>query len=390
MPLFQVSDIDGDGKPRRLLVEKQPLPFASEQLHERRDLQPLLRDKPDAIDPDLMIISEEFGEWDESGRRIDLLGLDRQGHLVVIELKRVEDGGHMELQALRYAAMVSTMDLDGVVRTYAKFLKTQGGASENADEKIKEFLKETAISTTPRIVLVAPSFSKEITTAVLWLNDQGLKIRCVAAKLYNLDNQHYLNIEQVIPLPSASDYQIRIREKQKAEQQVAQVTKGQLLHLQFWTQFKQYLDDRGSPIHMGKPSSSTLGTVTLGRSPFRLIPWNVLANSSGVWVRFTERDENAIHEKIAQEYRHQVEEKLSPLGELIWVPSDAQGSLLSLRRSSTLSKPETWQELNQWMAQALKTAYELFSEIVTKEGLVSDSSSDVDDELAGEHREAEE
>jgi len=71
----------------------------------------LLRDKPEALDPDLMIISEEFSEWDESARRIDLLGLDRQGTLVVIELKRVEDGGHMELQALRYAAMVSSMDL---------------------------------------------------------------------------------------------------------------------------------------------------------------------------------------------------------------------------------------------------------------------------------------
>ena len=88
----------------------------------------------------LMIISEEFSEWDERARRIDLLGLDRQGNLVVIELKRGEDGGHMELQALRYAAMVSSMDLDGVVRTYAKFLKTQGEACEKASEKIKEFL----------------------------------------------------------------------------------------------------------------------------------------------------------------------------------------------------------------------------------------------------------
>jgi hypothetical protein len=36
------------------------------------------------------------------------------------ELKRTEDGGHMELQALRYAAMVSTMTATHLVSTYAE------------------------------------------------------------------------------------------------------------------------------------------------------------------------------------------------------------------------------------------------------------------------------
>ena len=57
-----------------------------------------------------LVISEEFGEWEESRRRIDLLGLDKDANLVVIELKRTEDG---ELQSIRYAAMVSTMHDSG-------------------------------------------------------------------------------------------------------------------------------------------------------------------------------------------------------------------------------------------------------------------------------------
>jgi RecB family endonuclease NucS len=48
-----------------------------------------------------------------------LLALDRAGHLVVIELKRTDDGGHMELQALRYAAMVSSMGYEEVEAAYA-------------------------------------------------------------------------------------------------------------------------------------------------------------------------------------------------------------------------------------------------------------------------------
>ena len=73
------------------------------------EIQAALRDKIDAISPDTLVISEEFSEWSEGTRRIDLLGLDKQLNLVVIELKRDETGAHMELQALRYAAMASTI-----------------------------------------------------------------------------------------------------------------------------------------------------------------------------------------------------------------------------------------------------------------------------------------
>jgi RecB family endonuclease NucS len=55
------------------------------------------------VSPDTIVIAEEFGEWEDSRRRIDLLGLDKNANLVVIELKRTDDGGHMELQALRYS-----------------------------------------------------------------------------------------------------------------------------------------------------------------------------------------------------------------------------------------------------------------------------------------------
>lgn len=67
-----------------------------------------------------VVVSEEFGDWQDSRRRIDLLAIDQEANLVVIELKRTEDGGHMELQAIRYAAMVSTLTFEQVVRVYER------------------------------------------------------------------------------------------------------------------------------------------------------------------------------------------------------------------------------------------------------------------------------
>ena len=73
--------------------------FSAEGVRERQDLQRILRFQIEVLDPDLLVIAEEYGDWEESRRRIDLLALDRNANLVVIELKRTEDGGHMELQA---------------------------------------------------------------------------------------------------------------------------------------------------------------------------------------------------------------------------------------------------------------------------------------------------
>lgn len=78
--------------------------FAAHGVSERTDLQPLLREPIEVVSRDIVIIAEEFGDWQDSARRIDLLALDRDANLVVIELKRTQDGSHMDLQALRYAA----------------------------------------------------------------------------------------------------------------------------------------------------------------------------------------------------------------------------------------------------------------------------------------------
>ena len=108
------------------IVPLRDTSFSAEGVKERQDLQRILRSQIEVLDPDLLVIAEEYGDWEESHRRIDLLALDREAKLVVIELKRTDDGGHMELQALRYAAMVSTMTFRQAVAAYRGFLTREG------------------------------------------------------------------------------------------------------------------------------------------------------------------------------------------------------------------------------------------------------------------------
>ncbi len=213
MPLYEVTD---SGLARRPTAD-----FAALEMYERQDLQRLLRDEIGALGEDLLVVAEEFGNWQDARRRIDLLALDKEGRLVVIEIKRTDDGGHMELQAIRYAAMISSMEFSEVLEAYtAHCAKNRPTEEMEPRAELESFLEavevaeDPVISTDVRILLVSADFGREITTAVLWLNGfEGMDIRCIRLVPYQVDDKILLDIQQVIPLPEATDYQVRLRKK---------------------------------------------------------------------------------------------------------------------------------------------------------------------------------
>ncbi|WP_371367627.1 hypothetical protein SRRS_14930 [Sporomusa rhizae] len=66
--------------------------FSIEGFKERYDIQEWIADNPNILGEELFIIAKEFNEFDKTRERTDLLALDREGNLVVIELKRDDTG----------------------------------------------------------------------------------------------------------------------------------------------------------------------------------------------------------------------------------------------------------------------------------------------------------
>ncbi|MDD9947976.1 MAG: hypothetical protein OXU48_00420 [candidate division Zixibacteria bacterium] len=213
MPLYKVQD--------RQIVRLDETTFENQGLKEF-DLQQMLKSQIDAISPDTLIVSEEFGDWEDRKNRIDLLGIDKNADLVVIELKRTTDGGYMDLQALRYAAMISTLTFDKLVDTYGSYLR-KNESEINPEESLLEFLgweePKDEFAQDVKIVLASAEFSKELCTSVMWLNNFGLDIRCVRMNPYLSQDGLFLDIQTLIPLPEAEEYQVRIREKTMKERE---------------------------------------------------------------------------------------------------------------------------------------------------------------------------
>jgi hypothetical protein len=233
------------GVDRDQLDEIPRTSFGQERVLERSDLQRILRDQPDVLEQGLLIISEEFSNWQDSGRRIDLLGLDATGRLVVVELKRGDTGQHMDLQAIRYAAMVANLTFQQVVDIFQAYLQKRAGDDGNdideddAESRIREHLGNTEgdlqpIHTEiPRIILASEDFGKELTTCVMWLNDSwlrsaGQEIKCIRLQPYRNGNEILVETSVVIPLPEASDYQTQLGQM---KQEIRVQSSGKAQHI---------------------------------------------------------------------------------------------------------------------------------------------------------------
>jgi hypothetical protein len=213
VPLFEMT--------KDAVTSIAPTTFGEQGYLERRDLQRLLKERLDVLGLDLLMVEEEHSNWEASQRRIDLLAIDRDANMVVIELKRDNKGAHMELQALRYAAMVSSMRFEQVVQRLATSDET---TVEQAQDKLLEFLEwdsadDGEFNRDVKIVLVAGDFSPELASAVLWLNERQLDIRCVRLRPHVFGDRMLVNIEQMIPLPEASDYIFKQKEKTRSERE---------------------------------------------------------------------------------------------------------------------------------------------------------------------------
>ena len=251
----------------------EPVPtttFAKEKLLERRDLQRLLRQDLSPIGDDLMVIAEEFGQWEDSNRRIDLLCLSKDARVVVVELKRTEDGGHMELQALRYAAMVSAMTLDQVIDVYAR---TRDGDHDAARAEILDFLgleseEDAELTGDVRIILVSADFSTELTTAVLWLNQRELDITCIRLRPYRMGNEILIDATQIIPLPEAAEYEVKLREQEKEKRKVEGARED--MFRRFWGQLLGRAAQKTQLLSSRSPAKSNWISCSIGRRGFNL------------------------------------------------------------------------------------------------------------------------
>jgi hypothetical protein len=181
------------------------------------------------------------------------LAVDKQGLLVLIENKLDDTGRDVTWQALKYASYCSRLRADDIYKIYQDYLDRTDPDGPKASERIADFLGQDYDSgtinrgNTQRIILIAARFRKEVTSTVLWLLNFKLSIKCFVATPYSMGDQHFLNIEQIIPTQDAEEFMIGIAGKSLDEVQgAAEEQDRHKYRREFWRELKRALEGRTS------------------------------------------------------------------------------------------------------------------------------------------------
>jgi hypothetical protein len=212
---------------------------------ERRDLEKWIEERPELLGEELLVLTTEYDKFDKTSERLDLLALDKDGVLVIVELKRDDSGKTVELQAIKYAAYCSTMTLEQVIDLHLSYcLKKKTNLNrEDIRKKISEFIENEEfkeINDKPRIFIVSKEFRPEVTASVLWLRSFGIDITCVKLTPYHLDASTVVFESGIlIPLPEAKDFIIQVERKENAERELSS---GQNEYIGFWNDIVKKLN----------------------------------------------------------------------------------------------------------------------------------------------------
>lgn len=149
--------------------------------HQEAAIQAWMEHNPQAITEDggLLIIGREVTT--DLGAFIDLLGVDRTGNVVVVELKRRQTPRETLAQALEYTAYVSTLDSDALGSLFQSYSGEEGVTLASAHRQFFELSEDDAVTLNKeqRIVLVAADITPPIRASAEYLNHRGLRVTCL-------------------------------------------------------------------------------------------------------------------------------------------------------------------------------------------------------------------
>lgn len=227
--------------------------FSELKIRERDNLQEWIAKNPSCLGEELLIIQKEFDGFDDTRERLDLLAIDKSGDLVIIENKLDDSGKNVTWQCLKYASYCSSLKKSQIMNIYQDYL-SKNNLPSNAEDLITDFLDLQDIDEVilnsglnQRMILISANFRKEVTSTVLWLSNQGLRIQCFQTTPYIYGDQLLLNIDQIIPIKEAKEYSISIGEKNIEDNVVSETIKNRhIIRKEFWKQLLKVMNEKSN------------------------------------------------------------------------------------------------------------------------------------------------
>ncbi|MCP8616380.1 DUF4268 domain-containing protein [Salirhabdus salicampi] len=343
------------------IAKLQQKSFSELGFRERDHLQEWVANNTESLGEDLLIIQKEFNGFNDTNERLDLLALDKQGNLVVIENKLDDSGRDVTWQVLKYASYCSSLTKEQIKSIYQDYL-SKNSNQQNAEENLKDFFEvedyeEIVINKglTQRIILITANFRKEVTSTVLWLMNYKLRIQCFKVTPYQLEDQLFLNFEQIIPMKDAEEYVINMAEKNQADISIQEESNSRHnTRIKFWQTLLSKMNEVTDLFNNISPSKDNwIGTGT-GISS---VSYNFVMSRSyarvEVYLQRPEKEENKFIFDELEKFKEDIETDFGDA--LIWDRiDDKKASRIKYQKDDVnVFNEDDWHKMINFMVDSM-------------------------------------
>lgn len=138
-----------------------------QKLREREDLEKWIRSNPEILGNDITVIGEQVQT--KSGP-LDFLGIDNNGNIVIVELKRDMLPREAMVQAIDYASDVANWEVDKFREICKSY--TNQSLEDYLQEKFEDVtIEDLTINQTQRLLLVGFAIEESLSRMIEWLSD---------------------------------------------------------------------------------------------------------------------------------------------------------------------------------------------------------------------------
>ncbi len=161
---------------------------------------------PALIGIDALILGKEVQRGDD-GKRIDILAMDRDGNLIVVELKRNKTARETVAQALDYASWVRHLGADAIQEIARQYRKAN--LSELYHARFGEALPDK-LNTSHQIIVVASELDAASKRIIEYLSeDYNVGINAVFFEIFEQDGHKWLTTDSLLDQDAVIERAVR-------------------------------------------------------------------------------------------------------------------------------------------------------------------------------------
>lgn len=172
------------------------IPFKKMPVSKEKEIEDFIEQNPEILEKELFVIGRQ--EETSEGKIVDLMGLDKNGNGVIIELKKESTPRKVISQILDYAVWVEELKYEDLNRIYRSYQKATYPNLLKRFQEFDEDFEPESLNQNQKLYVIGEEIDPQTEKLARYLRRNGIEIFCIELNFHELDGHRVVDKRDVV------------------------------------------------------------------------------------------------------------------------------------------------------------------------------------------------